>query len=1205
MNQQDFSRIERAFHAALAAREVGGEPDLATLCDGDAALAEEVRSLLEHLRAAGVDDNPTTTVGFLQPHELHHERTGGNGAAAAVAAAAAAARGDMLEEWGASAAGQRVGDFTLIEPIGAGGMGVVFVAEQQRPRRTVALKLVRRSRATASMVRRFEREAHLLGRLNHPGIAQVYAAGIAELAVDSGPSLRVPYIGMELIDGPTILEYLRLRRNAPPAQRTETALRLLADACDAIQHAHQRGVIHRDLKPGNILIATTADGTPHVKVLDFGVARLVDEDHSAARGGAGQTEVTGEGNLVGTLAYMSPEQVRSHRDVDARSDVYALGVILYQLLTGKVPVEVSGHPIAEAARRIAEHEPAPLSSVDRTLRGDVETIVATALQKDVARRYQSPAELARDVRHHLAREPIAARRDSLIYLLRKRAERYRTLALTAGVLLIALTGVALYAARQQRASARAARAAHLAELAAAAAQRQSENAAARLAAELSASRIDQGRLLGAAGDVAGAERLLWDEYFQHPDQHVARWALRELYARSGCLRTIAAHAGDCRAMALAGDGNRFVTGGDEPVIRVWSVPGGELERELDTGLKAIRNVAFSPHGVHLLAAGEGGAVMLDLETGQRHAVPLGKEDAYAVDFAATGDALAIGGTDGAVRLFRAADFAAIAVLPHNDSEQPSAARRVAVHGVRFDRACTHLAAAYADGTVRLWNLSMPRGAETAVTSPGPPIAGRPGTTGYGVDFNPDGTLLASGSSDRTLTLWRVADGTAAMTLATNNGSARSAAFSPDGRIVAVPGFWRTQLFDLTTGRNAARRNLPALGDGGGYAAAFTPDGRLLIATGPGGTCRIWDLVADPATVLAPSTRSPVRDVAVASVGEMCFIASVQQDGEIRIRAATIAERPSAAENPGASTAWRETLRCNAGGPAQTIAPSPDGAWLVVGRTDGHVMTLATTDGKVIQDLAAHREAVNVVRLSPDGRTLVTGSSDDSARIWQRRADNAGWQEIATLACGGDVIGAAIRPDSRVLATTARPAQLQLWSLPDGKPIVQTAAPGEPWRVTFSPDGRRLATGNWNRTVQVWDVPAVDAAPPRLKATLLGHAQLVLNESFDATGELLASVSNDGSLRLWDLSDLHDSPESSPSSDAGADRRRCLLTLDPSAGDSLAVAFLPPRFGGGKCVAVGYLDGTVRVWDLTYFDRHMTGQLSHQRALRSGPATRPQ
>ena len=334
-----------------------------------------------------------------------------------------------------------IGHYRITGVLGEGGMGTVYEAEQDQPHRLVALKVIRPEFVQPDLIRRFERESEVLGRLQHPGIAQIYEAGTF---VDAHGTQ--PFFAMELINGQTLTDYARTQ-NLDLKRRLE----LFARVCDAVNYAHQQGVIHRDLKPANIMVES--GGLP--KILDFGVARLTDADVQATR----QTSV---GEVIGTLQYMSPEQINAAPDdVDRRSDVYSLGVILYELLSGKLPYDLAKKLIYEAARIVLVDDPMPLSSVNRTLKGDVEVIVSKALEKEKTRRYASAEELASDVRRFLTDEPIAARPASAFYQLGKFARRNRTLVTGIGVavlMLVAGTVVSTWQALRATAAERSAEA---------------------------------------------------------------------------------------------------------------------------------------------------------------------------------------------------------------------------------------------------------------------------------------------------------------------------------------------------------------------------------------------------------------------------------------------------------------------------------------------------------------------------------------------------------------------------------------------------------------------------------------------------------------------------------------------------------------------------------------------------------------------------
>lgn len=302
--------------------------------------------------------------------------------------------------------GRRVGRFRVERVIASGGMGTVFEAIQEQPRRSVALKIMRPELATGEALRRFEHEWQTLARLRHENIAQVYDAGIHEDAQG-----RVPFIAMEYIpDAKDIVTYAEDHRLG-----IRSRLELVAGLCDAVHHGHQRGVIHRDLKPANVLV----DVSGRIKVIDFGIARAADRDHVIT------TLHTSFGQLLGTMQYMSPEQCDGDpRDVDTRSDVYSLGVIAYELLTGQPPYSTRGLSVYQAMRVIRESIPPPLSSLDRRLRGDTEAIVAKALEKNRDRRYPSAQAMQDDIERYLRGDTVSVQKPSIWRHLTRRIRRH-------------------------------------------------------------------------------------------------------------------------------------------------------------------------------------------------------------------------------------------------------------------------------------------------------------------------------------------------------------------------------------------------------------------------------------------------------------------------------------------------------------------------------------------------------------------------------------------------------------------------------------------------------------------------------------------------------------------------------------------------------------------------------------------------------------
>lgn len=414
-----FAEIDRIFRGALRIEPEGRHDFVVRQCNGDRELLSEVLELLR-------EDEASVGAGPLDRPAL-----GENFALSAFAPGEKAPQPPLPES---------IGKYRVKRLLGIGGMGIVYEAEQSHPRRTVALKVINAGVAAPEMLQRFHHEAEVLARLQHPGIAQIYEAGTFDPSDSDQLVSERPYFAMELVHGEPVTSYVS-KRNLGIRDRLE----VIAGICDAVQHAHQRGVIHRDLKPGNILVEDDCDSDTsddpsrsrtgslsrlhaQPKILDFGIARATDHDRQTA------SIHTQDGQLLGTLPYMSPEQATGQwNDIDTRSDVYTLGVIAYEVLGERLPYDVRDQPVAAAVRTISQDPSTSLSTIDRRLAGDVETIIGKALEKDRSRRYQSASEFASDIRRYLADEPIQARPPSALYQLRKMALRHKPVVIGASI----------------------------------------------------------------------------------------------------------------------------------------------------------------------------------------------------------------------------------------------------------------------------------------------------------------------------------------------------------------------------------------------------------------------------------------------------------------------------------------------------------------------------------------------------------------------------------------------------------------------------------------------------------------------------------------------------------------------------------------------------------------------------------------------------
>ena len=326
----------------------------------------------------------------------------------------------LIDSFGIDVTLPTIQGYTILRVLGEGGMGTVYEALQANPRRRVSIKVIRFGSQSANLLGRFQREADVLARLKHPGIAQIYATGFCESENQSRP-----YIALELIEGQSLLKYADAAK-----LDTQSRLKIACMLCDAMEHAHLQGVIHRDLKPSNILV----DSTGQPKILDFGVARITDADVQAL------TLQTEAGQILGTAAYMSPEQASGvPSNIDIRSDIYSLGVVIYELLTGRRPHKIENLPIPDAILAIRESEPTRIGSVDTRYKGDIETILAKALERDITRRYQTARALGDDIQRFIRNEPIVARPPTTLYKLRKFTSRNKAVAIGLAAVFLSLS----------------------------------------------------------------------------------------------------------------------------------------------------------------------------------------------------------------------------------------------------------------------------------------------------------------------------------------------------------------------------------------------------------------------------------------------------------------------------------------------------------------------------------------------------------------------------------------------------------------------------------------------------------------------------------------------------------------------------------------------------------------------------------------------
>ncbi len=1021
--------------------------------------------------------------------------------------------------------------YQILGEIHRGGQGVVYRAVQRSTRREVAIKVMKHGPlATLSDRARFDREIETLGKLNHPNIVTVHDAGVVA---------GFQYFVMNYIDGRPLDEALRPAegggvagaepgrhevRDPQVAEGTARVLELFIKVCDAVQAAHLRGIIHRDLKPSNIRVDQR--GEPHV--LDFGLAK--------STGAEPDSVMTRTGQFVGSLPWASPEQVEGESlKIDLRTDVYSLGAILFQLLTGNLPFDV-GSNLRQAVDTILFRDPPRPSARaaaagGRPIDDDLDTIVLKCLAKDRERRYQTAGELARDLRRYLRGEAIEAKRDSAMYMLRKTLRRYRlhVVVVAAFVLLLTVFG-AVMAVLYQRSEG----------LKHAAVQ-----AAGSLDALLSQSNVEQGRMAGMLGNMDQAEHLLWDELLVHramsrphavhlnqpPGPPEAYWGLWELYYRFPCRRTLVPEPPATRTATVAADGSGIWTVDARGFVQKYDRQGACVD-SYSVALPASRNMpAVNASGVlvvqfdqgrHAVWRRGGGAPLLALPAGAESVCSSlsGRRLAAVVD----GEAI-VWETDPVRELarFSGADGPLRAVALSTDERRlaardrlggiyvweietmarvahaPPAAPRTVVHelgDLLFSPDDRRLADAWMETAGRVWNLD--EDPPTAVE-----LAERPGD--YRVQsFSPDGQLLAVGDLRGAVRIFETATGQCRSAFVAHRGRVRGVGFTSDGCNLWTCGEEDLRLWEVTAG--AGVRSVRVEGEAF-HGVDVAPSGGWLCAGGAGGV---------------------LQRVA----GDTLVVSRVDSGNTATISSTVI---------------------------------SPDGRRLAAGTHGGAVLVWEEPEPRGTPLRLEHPKAVGHVRFSPDGERLATACDDGVVRIW-RAADGRLERELPRAE--DRVPQVAFDPAGRRLAVAVRSGSLRVWDFDAEQYETWSPVTQSPLRaVCFSPDGRWLMSAGAKRTVEIWDV-----ARRAVAAALVGHTQEVFCLDVSAAGDLMASGDAGGAVRLWHVG-----------------RQRPLAVLEGHGGSVMALRFSPD----GRMLVSAALDGTLRVWDLSYYAQHIAGNLEAQ------------